>query len=81
MRTDVILMILTLLMTELTVIGRKENVKGKSNQGLNAFAFCDLLYYFLNPKILLKIFFTTFSFFCGFTTGSYLREPCLSPFF
>ena len=43
--------------------------------------FCDMLYYFLNPKILLKIFFTTFSFFCGFTTGSYLREPCLSPFF
>lgn len=56
MRTDVILMILTLLMTELTVIGRKENVKGKSNQGLNAFAFLRLVILLLESENLVEDF-------------------------
>ena len=31
--------------------------------------------YLPNPKIRLMNFFTAFSFFCGFTTGAYLRLP------
>ena len=32
-------------------------------------------HYLPNPKIRLMNFFTAFSFFCGFTTGAYLRLP------
>ncbi len=38
------------------------------------------LYYFLNPKILLKIFFLSFSFFCGFPQARTCEDPACRPF-
>ena len=43
-------------MTELTVIGRKEKVKGKSNQGLNAFALLQLVILLLESENLVEDF-------------------------
>ena len=42
---------------------------------------CKDIYYFLKPKMRLKIFFTTFSFFCGLTIGVTFRVAGFSAVF
>ncbi len=67
-------------MTELTVIGRKEKVKGKSDQGLNAFALLRLVILLLESENLVEDFLTSFLSSVGLPQARTCEDPACRPF-